>query len=201
MARTEEQNEAMRAVTRAAIETAAVRVFARRGFAAANMRQIADKARLSTGSIYRHYSSKEELFDALLDQASHGLSEAAAQLSKAGDARDMIRAFTEAFASDLAADDGAAEFFMVMNQGFVSDTPAGTTERLAVTQRTLWQAFAALVRRGQTDGQFTEGDPARMTAYYFAMLSGITTMRDVLHEKHAEIDVEIILRIFTKGTE
>lgn len=201
MARTDEQNGAMRAITRAAIETAAVRVFSRHGFAAASIRQIADEAGLSTGSIYRHYASKEKLFEALLEQASRGLCEAASRLSMAGNARDMIHTFTEAFTSDLAADEGAAEFFMVMNQGFVTDTPAGTAERLAATQRTLWEAFASLVRRGQAEGQFAEGDPARTTAYYFAMLSGITTMRDVLREEHAELDVDMILRTLTRGTE
>ncbi|SJN45663.1 Transcriptional regulator, TetR family [Microbacterium esteraromaticum] len=81
MPRTTEQNEALRSATRSAVETAAVRVFAHRGFAATNMRQIAVEAGISTGSIYRHYASKEELFDELIDQASRGLGAVAAQLS------------------------------------------------------------------------------------------------------------------------
>jgi AcrR family transcriptional regulator len=199
MPRTAEQNEAIRTATREAIETAAVRVFARHGFAAANIRQIADEAGLSTGSIYRHYASKEDLFDELLEQATAGLKAAATQLSSGGNPRDLIRGFTEAYLSDLAGENGAAEFFMVINQGFTTDTPAGTADRLAATQKTLWQAFAALVRRGQQEGQFVEGDPALVTAYYFAMLSGITTMRLALRDELAEPDVDLILRILTGG--
>jgi AcrR family transcriptional regulator len=199
MPRTAEQNEALKTATRSAIETAAVRVFARRGFAAANMRYIADEAGLSTGSIYRHYASKEVLFDELLKQASTGLKAAAKQLSSDGNPLDLVRGFTEAYLSDLVREDGAAEFFMVINQGFMTDTPVGTASRLAATQQALWRAFAALVLRGQLDGQFVEGDPAHMTAYYFAMLSGITTMRLALRDKFAEPDVDLILRILTDG--
>ncbi|MCS3491272.1 AcrR family transcriptional regulator [Arthrobacter sp. JUb119] len=189
----------MRSATRAAVETAAVRVFAHRGFAATNMRQIAVEAGISTGSIYRHYASKEELFDELIDQASRGLEAVAVQLSTEGDPLSMIRSFTEVYVADLAANNGAAEFYMVINQGFSTDTPEGTAARLAATQGTLWRAFTLLIGRGQAAGQITAGDPTRMTSHYFAMLAGITTMHVALREGFAEPDVELILRMFTRG--
>lgn len=200
MPRTAEQNEALRAATRAAIETAAVRVFARRGFAASNMRQIADEAGLSAGSIYRHYASKEELFESLLDQASEGLRTTATQLSGAGDPLELIRGFTEVFLADLTSEEGAAEFFMVVNHGFTTDTPAGTTARLAVTQFAVWDAFAGLVRRGQRIGQFASGDPAQVTAHYFAQLSGLTMMRLALGDAQAKPDADLVLRTLIGGT-
>ncbi|WP_139417163.1 TetR/AcrR family transcriptional regulator [Agromyces laixinhei] len=199
MPRTAEQNEVLRNETRQAVETAAVRVFARHGFAASSIRQIADEAGLSIGSIYRHYASKEELFDELLEQASAGLEAAAAQLASGGDPRDLIRGFTRAYVSDLTRPNGAGEFFMVINQGFTTDTPVGTAIRLAATQQTLWRTFAALVHRGQLDGQFAEGDPAQMTGYYFAMLSGLTTLRLALRDELAEPDIDLILRTLTGG--
>lgn len=199
MPRTAEQNEALRSATRAAVETAAVRVFAHRGFAATNMRQIAVEAGISTGSIYRHYASKEELFDELIDQASRGLEAVAVQLSTEGDPLSMIRSFTEVYVADLAANNGAAEFYMVINQGFSTDTPEGTAARLAATQGTLWRAFALLIGRGQAAGQITAGDPTRMTSHYFDMLAGITTMHVALRVGFAEPDVELILRMFTGG--
>ena len=199
MTRTPEQNEALRSAMRATVETAAVRVFARRGFAAANIRQIADEAGISIGSIYRHYTSKEQLFDELIDQASRGLATVAAQLASDGDPLAMIRSFTEYYVADLAADNGAAEFYMVLNQGVATNTPEGTASLLAASQRTLWRAFAALVRRGQAEGQISPGDPDQMTVHYFALLAGITTMRVALRAESAEPDVDLILRILTGG--
>ncbi|QTR05940.1 helix-turn-helix transcriptional regulator, partial [Saccharothrix algeriensis] len=45
----------MRADTRRRIEIAAVRLFARQGFAATSVRDIAREAGISTGLMYRHY--------------------------------------------------------------------------------------------------------------------------------------------------
>jgi AcrR family transcriptional regulator len=51
---------------RSAIRAAALPAFAARGFAGASMAEIADAAGISTGNLYRYFSSKEALFDDLL---------------------------------------------------------------------------------------------------------------------------------------
>lgn len=198
MPRTTVQNEALRAATREAVEAAAVRVFARYGFAAANMRQVATEAGLSVGSIYRHYSSKEQLFYELLDQASAGLAAASERLASDESPLVLVRDFTKTFLAELASGDGAAEFFLVINQGFLTDSPKGTVERLATAQRLLWSTFSALVRRGQEIGEFATGNPDRITAYYFAMLSGIATMRRVMNDELGDPGVELVLRLLTE---
>jgi len=53
-------------VTRLAIEDAAFRLFMEHGFHATSMRQIADRAGLALGGIYNHFSSKEEIFTAII---------------------------------------------------------------------------------------------------------------------------------------
>lgn len=198
MARTPEQNAALRDATRETIERAAVRVFAKHGFAASSIRHIADEAGLSTGSIYRHHPGKEALFDALLDRASTGLLAASSALSSDADPLTLIRHFTSTFLNDVASENGEAEFFLVVNHAFLTDTPVGTAKRLASSQRPLWDAFGSLVSRGQASGQFTDGDPAHLTACYFAMLSGITGMRKVIPDAPIEIGVEIVLRLLVE---
>jgi len=201
MPRTVEQNEALRATTREAVQTAAIRVFARDGFHAASIRGIAAEAGLSVGSIYRHYATKHELFDEFLDQAIAGLGATAERLG--GEARplDLVRAFTTDYLADLARDDGAAEFFHVVSQGFSTDTPSGTTARLLTPHRELWEAFSAVVHRGQEAGQFAAGDPEAMTVCYFAALSGLTTMRLALHGDLTMPSVDLVLRVLTTGTD
>ncbi len=53
-------------VTRLAIETAAIQLFLEQGYHATSMRQIADHAGLALGGIYNHFSSKEEIFEAII---------------------------------------------------------------------------------------------------------------------------------------
>jgi AcrR family transcriptional regulator len=52
--------------TRIAIEDVAVELFMEHGYHATSMRQIAEHAGLALGGIYNHFSSKEELFEAII---------------------------------------------------------------------------------------------------------------------------------------
>ena len=52
--------------TRLAIENAAIQLFLEQGYHATSMRQIADHAGLALGGIYNHFSSKEEIFEAII---------------------------------------------------------------------------------------------------------------------------------------
>lgn len=53
-------------VTRLAIEDAAVDLFIEQGYHATSMRQIAERAGLALGGIYNHFTSKEEIFEAIV---------------------------------------------------------------------------------------------------------------------------------------
>ena len=53
-------------VTRLAIEDAAIHLFLEQGYHATSMRQIADHAGLALGGIYNHFSSKDEIFEAII---------------------------------------------------------------------------------------------------------------------------------------
>ena len=57
-----------RRVTRERLLDAAARVFARRGFAAASVDEIAREAGYSTGAIYWHFKGKDDLFLAMAEE-------------------------------------------------------------------------------------------------------------------------------------
>jgi AcrR family transcriptional regulator len=52
--------------TRLAVENAAVELFMEQGYHATSMRQIAERAGLALGGIYNYFSSKDELFEAII---------------------------------------------------------------------------------------------------------------------------------------
>jgi len=54
------------AVTRLAIEEAAIVLFMEQGYHATSMRQIAEQTGLALGGIYNHFSSKEEIFQGII---------------------------------------------------------------------------------------------------------------------------------------
>ncbi len=54
--------------TRQVILTAAYDLIIRQGFAATSMRQIAQKSRIALGGIYNHFSSKDDVFRAIVEE-------------------------------------------------------------------------------------------------------------------------------------
>ncbi|HET6297153.1 MAG TPA: helix-turn-helix domain-containing protein [Kribbella sp.] len=61
---------------RRALIAAAARAFARSGYAATNLEDVAAEAGVSRVLIYRHFDSKTELYEAVLDEVSNQLREA-----------------------------------------------------------------------------------------------------------------------------
>jgi AcrR family transcriptional regulator len=59
--------EEKKAQTRARLLDAAEVVFARRGFVAASLDEVAEEAGLTKGAVYSNFDSKEDLFQAVLD--------------------------------------------------------------------------------------------------------------------------------------
>src|SRR4029453_6330670 len=59
--------EEKKARTRAQLIDAAAAVFARRGFVAASLDEVAEEAGLTKGAVYSNFNSKEELFEAVIE--------------------------------------------------------------------------------------------------------------------------------------
>jgi AcrR family transcriptional regulator len=87
-----------KAQRREAILAAAKRVFAKKGFHATTIADIAKAAKLSYGSIYWYFDSKESLFHALMDGEEQALR------------GHIERALTEAAAGGQDLSDGVAAF-------------------------------------------------------------------------------------------
>jgi AcrR family transcriptional regulator len=82
--------------------TAALRVFARRGYREAGVDEIAAEAGYSKGALYWHFSGKEELLLALLEERiDKPMRERFALLASAPPERDMSVEATRAFARQL----------------------------------------------------------------------------------------------------
>src|SRR5205807_10231391 len=60
--------ERRRALTRTTLIDAAADVFARRGFHAASLEEIAEAAGFTRGAIYKNFENKEELFFAVIER-------------------------------------------------------------------------------------------------------------------------------------
>lgn len=62
------QREEKSVRSRRAVLDAALHLFARQGYRATTMRDIADRANVSTGNVYHHFPDKETIFRELIDE-------------------------------------------------------------------------------------------------------------------------------------
>lgn len=87
-----------RARTRAALLRASGRVFAERGFHRATLEAVAAEAGVSKGALYHYFTSKEQLFLALLEERlGAGLSDIEAVIAERGAGGEELGAAMETF--------------------------------------------------------------------------------------------------------
>lgn len=201
MPRSPEQNEAIRAATRERVRGTAMRLFAHEGFAAVNMRRIAAEAGMSTGLVYRHFATKEELYGDLVGEAAAGLAAAVERLRAPGSPAELLRAFCEGFLRDLADNAEFVDFYLLMNQAFVQGTAGrGGAEGALPAVRDLVEGNTALLRaaveligRGQALGELRRGPADELATCFFATLGGLVTMRSALGEGFAVPSAAVVL--------
>jgi AcrR family transcriptional regulator len=91
-------------ITKLAIEEAAFELFMDQGYHATSMRQIADNAELALGGIYNHFSSKEEIFAAILIDRHPYKQILPIVLAAQGDtAEELIRNAARALVTELGS--------------------------------------------------------------------------------------------------
>lgn len=195
MVRTSAQNEALRAASQARIEAAAIHLFAAKGFAATTMRDVAAAAGVSTGLVYRHHATKEELFAHLVDRAADGLRRLASRFRDGADPGEVLAAFTGEVLAGIAGDAEFVTFLLLMNQAFaMPDPPPALAEQHAAVMR----ATAALVAEGQRAGRFRAGPAAELTTCYFATLSGLALMKHALGDRLRVPSVATVLAVLVE---
>jgi AcrR family transcriptional regulator len=89
-------------VSRLAIEDAALTLFMEQGYHATSMRQIANQAGLALGGIYNHFSSKEDIFAAIIiDKHPYKQILPLVMAAKGDSAEEFIRNAARALVTEL----------------------------------------------------------------------------------------------------
>jgi AcrR family transcriptional regulator len=139
----------------------AARAFARAGYDATNMDQIAHQCGLAKGHIYHYFRSKEEIFTEIrIDAVSRIIENLTAIASAAGD--DPELALRGAISAVIARIFDKEEGYELGLPDPVSLSPENR-KRIRTLGRRYEQMFANIVRGGIDQGIFVSGDPKLMT--------------------------------------
>jgi AcrR family transcriptional regulator len=158
--RATERTEARKAEARERIVTAARELIAHGGYAEASVAAVAQRAGVATGTVYRHFPSKADLFAEVFRNASQHEVDAvvAAAEEVEGTAAERIEAAVEAFSRRALR--GRRLAWALIAEPV---DPAVEAERL-VYRRAYRDAFAGVIAAGVESGELPEQDPVLTAA-------------------------------------
>jgi AcrR family transcriptional regulator len=174
-ARAPSRRDRKKARTRREIYEAAMRLFARRGFAAVTIADICEAADVGRGTFFLHFPSKAALLYEFNQRVAEDFRATLAE--PRAPARDELRALVAHMAKELVA---RAEIMTAMLAEFFA-----TPEALAAATKqgtALPELVRDIVRRGQARGELARGVDARLAATSFLGTAGAILSGGVFRE-------------------
>ncbi|HAX51396.1 MAG TPA: TetR/AcrR family transcriptional regulator [Lachnospiraceae bacterium] len=159
------------------MDSAAIRLFAEKGYAATGVQDIADAAGISIGLLYRHYKTKDELFATLASTAAEGMRTIVKLFESDGDPKELIEAIANEIHHDMCKDEYLAQMLVVFEQSMHWEDTSQFANGFMQINAQIIQATMNLIIRGQQLCQFSKGDPHEMAIYFFASIQGLGILK------------------------
>ena len=198
--RTKAQLEAVKEAAREKILDAGLLLFARKGVAATGVTEIAREAGVSLGLLYHYYTSKEELFAALVKMAMEGAKETLTTCQEAGSAKEQIQKISRLACGVLQRENRTAYYFLLLIQaGLAGLSPSAQGQGLlkGADVGAPFGILQRLVKEGQAQGTVKAGEPRQLAQLYWAAFQGLclykVTMRGFLPPDPEQLDGILLL--------
>ena len=190
---TEEQLHQIRDERKEQIMDAAAKVFARRGISGAKMSMIVAEAGISHGLLYHYFTSKDELFTAIVSDAMQTSFAAVGSIYQfPGSPFEKLELLTQ-----IILDADNTPYFMIVYQLHTADDVPAAAKKL--DEQYPMQGYVDLLLplfvEGQQSGEIIAGDPSDLIAWYFSVLSGLMVINAHGDVGYRMPDVEFILRM------
>ncbi|AKG34110.1 TetR/AcrR family transcriptional regulator [Paenibacillus durus] len=190
------KSDALQDERRDQIKRAALKVFAKRGIDGTKMSTIAAEAGISQGLSYRYFSSKEEIFTVLVQEA---IEEAQIAIRNAGHLpgtpKEQLRLFTQRL-----LDESHKHYFLLLQHALTSEEVPVQAKQLMEQyspNETIDQLVPIFIK-GQQMGEFCEGDPHKLLFIYFSVITGLMLQESLTPHDYWIQEVDILMRILMK---
>jgi TetR/AcrR family fatty acid metabolism transcriptional regulator len=152
---------------------AAVKVFARKGYFAARVSEIAQKAGVADGTIYLYFRGKEDILVSLFDELmSEHVTRARAEMEAVEDAPSRLRLLAEHHLRALGADRDLAVVFQVELRQSTKFMERFTATWLA----RYFDLVGSVIEQGQREGTLRADLPRKLvTKAFFGTLDELVT--------------------------
>jgi TetR/AcrR family transcriptional regulator, transcriptional repressor of aconitase len=181
-----------------AIRQAAIRMFARKGIAAATMQDVASEAGLSAGAIYRYYASKDELLRAIFEQL-RSENEALFLEARIGSSSPLETLLNAGrVVGGRLRGEGVREANILQLEAILDD--ARRSDELVAESRQLRRGYLALTERVLRLAQATGGldptlDTQGLAVLFMACMVGVQVLA---LEVEDAVEMEPVLNVFSE---
>ena len=190
--RSAEVNRQIRQQQKDRILAAARDLFARHGFSATKISDIAARAGVSHGLVHHYFGSKANVFEALIAQVMRSASVLPREaLDRAGTPLERLTWFVETLLAGVTA--SPESFFLVIEASANASVPASVKRLVADKGAASTRLIAKIIRQGQSKGELRAGDPETLSTHLFALAEGLA-MQQLAAEPHRVVaDADIVL--------
>lgn len=158
-------------VSRAHILDAAERVFGRKGFHGATLKEVADQAEFSVGALYAFFEGKDDLFAQVLDRQGGALLEQMEQaVEGAADARDRLHHIADASIAYFRARPDFYRLFQRELGGATWAMRASLNEAGFARYREVMSFEERIFEAGRRGGELRDDDPEIAAALFSGMV-------------------------------
>jgi AcrR family transcriptional regulator len=202
MPRSPEDNQQRKDARRIEILRAASRVFAKKGFVAAKISDIAREAGLSHGLVYHYFENKDGIFGAILEEKLARMRSAMAEdEALPGTSLDRMRASIERW---LARTQEEPEMGLMIAQTLLSDSLCSEVRTMMSNHaKAAFEESVQRIREGQARGEIGVHAPAEELATSLTcMMRGLSLVALVGHgvqKKPPSVDTVMRLLLPTRS--
>lgn len=199
---TPSRREEARALFRNAILDAAEGVFAERGFHAARIQDIAERARTAVGTVYNHFETKEDILRELLEERTEGMMAALSPQPTDGDGFE--KRLTARLSRILAYIVSHRGFFAIaFEHGLVGGSTGAAAQALSGKRLRHMERFKTMLRgliqEGIDEGALEEIDPNRLARFLGGTMRAFIIGSLQQEESPIEDDAPLMVSLFLRG--
>ena len=156
---TRRRAEKKKALRRKILESARD-VFFRDGFMAANLDEVAQKAGVAKGTLYRYFESKAELYVEVLAHNGEIFKQRMYETaSGSGSASDRIRRVSKFYFDHWVSNRDYFEiFWAIENQSVIGELPPGVLGAVSELWAECIEILSGIIAQGIASGEFVEAD-------------------------------------------
>lgn len=186
------QIEQLKGERRRAVLRAARGVFARKGFAAAKIADIAAEAGISHGLVHHYFPGKEALFAAVIKETVEAWESLVEEVRRLpGTPWERLVHLCSRMMQGVCDE---PEHLLVIVHAYSEDAALAVRDGLTRYNRQIDEPLVALIEEAQRDGAVAPGPPEELARAWMAMVNGLAIGR-LMNPGGALPPLELVLRI------